>query len=279
MANNEGLLMRLAILLAAFASCALAVRGNPLAMPPPVPAPVYNLSAENVQILVGRSESVVSGDYTFRAVQDPKSMHAEERVSYYSRSYSPRIYFPVILPSNGFFTPNSWVSKTWDERNRLREKLKRERLDLIKPKGTISGEPFAILPLNLFEAGEEAAALKRFVSWTNPPATPPGWEWEFFAGGSDADPSGFRNELRVRISYNQPHLPGNVSVYLPLLPANAHKAPHSAGLKTNFFISFQAQRGVRFEPLAHYNVVGQPSDTNIRLRPAHLQLLQMQILP
>lgn len=261
--------MRPAVLLAAFAASGLAVRGNPDV--PLVPAlPVYGLSAENVQILVGRSESKVSGDYTFRVIHDPYSSQSEGGFHDYIT-----IVFPVVVPTNGVVVPSDWMTQTDEQRSRLLERLKKEQLDLIEPTMIIEGRHFAFAPLYPFDDEDGAAALKHYLDWTNPPATPPGWKWMFFESLSDVAYSRLRNKVKLHLSYIQPHLPGNISAYLPLLPDKTHGLSHLANedRTTNLFITFQAQSGIRFKPLDSYNVVGQPSDTNICVHPAHLQLL------
>jgi hypothetical protein len=48
---------------------------------------------------------------------------------------------------------------------------------------------------------------------------------------------------------------------------------------TNLFITFQPQSGLRLKPLVPCDFVGEPTETNICVHPAHLQLLQVQVLP
>ena len=73
----------------------------------------------------------------------------------------------------------------------------------------------------------------------------------------------------MHISYTQPHFPGNISAYLAILPDNV--------VKTNYLITFQAEEGTRFSPAGSYEIVGRASDTNLSVRPAHLQLLEVQV--
>jgi len=277
----------------ALALSATVASGNPIVI-----TPAFELSGENVTVDVYRSESKITGDYTFRAIQHPKRerernghqverddgfTNGESRLGFRSSvriDYTVGIIFPVILPTNGvtFAKLQSEGQGQWQQ---LIEQSIQQRLDLAKPEGTIDGHDFIPRPGPFDESWSEAlrhiqrhfnaGPVTSTESWTEArkgqPELPEGWELVFSHHQEPNDAS--KNEVKVRISYTQPHLPGNISAYLPILPGN--------GVKANYLIAFQAQDGTSFSPVANYEVVGLPSATNLSVRPAHLQLLRMQV--
>jgi hypothetical protein len=143
-------------------------------------------------------------------------------------------------------------------------------MDRVKPDKIINGRCVSITTSTFVEWWSDRA-IPRGLLRQNPPALPDGWELVFFSGRQD---STGKDEVKVHISYTQPHLPGNVSAYLPLLPPEF--APDNAR-PVDYLITFRAYKGVRFAPVDQYDVVGQPTDTQVSIRPVNLQLLKMQI--
>jgi len=251
------------LVITALAAGAILARGNPVALPPTWPLPgsyteskVLNLTAENVMVKVGSSESKILGDYTFRGTQQLlkpgeypayriNDFHRGRYYTNYNREVlSVTIAIPVILPYNG---------------NAYDAVRREEWFAVAEAKATVGEHNYS--PLTTFDRPEGLQIQ---------PQLPGGWKLVFFLFDRlpvDADENG----LQVRISYNQPHLPGNVSAYLPILPEDL--------IKTNYVITFQAQEGLRFTPAIPCELVGQPSVTNLSVGPTNLQLLKMQVRP
>jgi hypothetical protein len=273
--------MRAILIIAAFAASAVAVDGNPILM-----LPSYELTAENVTINVYQSESRVTGDYIFRAIRKPGPVARDEFADAWIG-----VTFPIILPTNDL------TSRDFFDRNRLAGQWIQQRMDWVKPEGTIDG-PNVVFKPNPYEGDWRNAAIAHGLDWRTQPELPDGWEADFFSGGLELaiaskiegkgkeEPfvmNGFQPSdtkgLKIHISYTQPHLPGNISAYLPLLPDSASHGFYMPGIfaTTNYLITFQAQNGIRFAPVGHYNIVGQSSDTNLSVRPVNCQLLKIQI--
>ncbi len=144
------------------------------------------------------------------------------------------IAIPVILPASG--TERDW-------------------LDSAKLKATI--DTHACADFSVMPERKETFAVQ--------PQLPAGWKLVFFFIGQAAG----HGTLKVQISYTQPHLPGNVAAYLPILPDNI--------VKRNYLVTFRAQHGTMLTPAAKYDVVGQPTDTILSVRPSNLQLLKAQV--
>jgi hypothetical protein len=213
--------------------------GNPISI-----RPGWELSGEDVTVNVFRSESRITGDYTFRAVQHP--YQRSERTD-----YGVYITFPIILL--------------------------RQQVDLEKPVGRIEGYDFALTPgpfdqalfeALIFSSGPSAGTWSTAARGSRP-ELPEGWGLVFFSGGFQRAATPSKDEVKVHISYTQPHLPGNISSYLPILPNNIVKA--------NYVITFQARDGTSFSPVGSYDLVGQSSATNISFRPMNLQLMKVQV--
>jgi hypothetical protein len=232
------------------AAGATAARGNPIFV-----THAYELSGENVTINVYRSESRITGDYTFRAIQ-----RQSERID-----YTVGVRFPVILPRNGL-TFRRWFSAVLDQKEQLEEQSIKQRLDLAKPAGTIDGHDFTPQP-DAFEDSWRFEDVWR-PAQIDKAQLPEGWTLVFFSGGECGNAK--ENRIKAHISYTQPHLPGNISAYPPILPNHI--------VKDNCLVTFHAAEGTRFAPVGKYDVVGQPSVTNLSVRPENLQLLKVRLV-
>ena len=255
--------------------------GNPIAV-----TPGFELSTENVTVDVYRSESKITGDYTFRRIAQPRSNPENDDYDGSaagtnglrgrwrpSRSavidYGIRLAVPIILPTNGVT-----IQKELAQPVQLREKYltdsMQERIAMVKPIGAIDGQDFSIGPPPFSEPFAPPPVPGLFGRWDEirqvQSQLPVGWELVFFRGYREGDSS--RREVKLHLSYTQPHLPGNVSAYLPILPTDV--------VKKNYLITFQAQDGVHFAPVASYDVLGQASDTKLSVRPVDVQLLEVQ---
>ncbi len=264
--------------------------GNPIAV-----VRTFELNAEDVTVTVYRSESRIEGDYTFRNLQQPKhategarqGLKPDDRLPNGFRSFESReatddtvrIMFPVVVPTNGIAFRNWFHDRESRYSQEQVDKLSiRERLDLGMPVGTIDGVYFTLRPTSFAASWRDARwDIEAFPYWlgarrlgetvSEEPELPDGWDLAFFMGYWKGDSS--RREVKMHISYTQPHFPGNISAYLAFLPDNV--------VKTNYLITFQAEEGTRFSPAGSYEIVGRASDTNLSVRPAHLQLLEVQV--
>lgn len=265
--------------------------GNPIAV-----VPAFVLTAENVTVNVYRSESRIEGDYTFRSPQPPEQgtegtgheLKPDSRLpngfgSFRSLEFTDdtvRIMFPVIVPTNGIAFRNWFHDRESRYSQEQVDKLPiQERLDLGMPVGTIDGAYFTLRPTSFAASWRDARwDIEAFPRWSGArlraertseeTELPHGWALAFFMGGGSASGAS-KDGVKMHISYTQPHLPGNVSVYLPILS--------DAIVKSHYLITFQAQEGPHLTPLGSYEVVGQASDTRLTVRPANLQLLKVQV--
>jgi len=260
MKHYESLLVRClrTVLMIPATLFAIAASGNPVQVPQPTSVRRLELVAENVIVTIGPSHSRVIGDYRFRAAGQLKGvnrMSQSDIVEHYDRRAADPacIAIPVILPPE--VSPEA---QSYPQVERYFQ------LQSAKPEAIVNDRKYAGLGMVLPHLDEMADRIQKRLS------LPDGWKpvfFEFTALPFDAS----RNELDVRISYIQPHLPGNISAYLPILPDDA--------VRTNYLITFQAGEGVRFAPADHYDIVGHVSDTNVSVRPVGLQLLKIQIAP
>ncbi len=219
---------------------------NPIAI---TVMPGFELIGADVTVNVCRTESRVEGDYTFRSTRFVP--HKGEFVE-----YTTRISFPVILPTNGVIV-NAWPGPKCD-----REKL----VAMAKPKETIEGQNIILQPL--FLDLDPSMLGEYFLGATTKPELPNNWAFLFF-GSSDWGSHLASSEVKTHISYTQPHLPGNLAAYLPVLPDN--------GVRKNYLVTFQAQEGTRLTPVGSYENVGRSSETRLSIRPVNLQLLKVQV--
>jgi hypothetical protein len=208
----------------------------------PVLRPAFDLSSENVTITVSRSESRITGDYTFRS-RGPNP-----------RRFTDEIWLdlPVSMPTNGMMTAAEQRDAPPEQVNKLIDKW----LDLVKPNGTLDKKDFSL------DTMPSANYLTRQVE----SQLPPGWGILSFWTRLYADAC--RPEVKLYLTYIQPHLPGNISAYLPIL---------WGADKSGCLITFKVEDGGYLTRLGNYEVVGNPTDTSISVRPAHLQLLQVQV--
>jgi hypothetical protein len=228
--------MRTLVILMSILAGVTVTNANPVMAPPPP----YVLSAENVTINVYRSESKVEGVYTLQAPQRRPARIVDIR-------------FPVVFPTNSIVMTVYPVASS--------EQLKhvaQQLMDRVKPVGSADGQEFTIRTT----AGE--------TSYYNPDIQrhmPQALVCQFFTGRMPVAPG--KKQVNLHLSYVQPHLPGNISAYLPILQGDI--------VKKNYLITFRAQEGVGFTPLGDYEIVGKASDTVLSVRPADRQLLQMQV--
>ena len=273
--------MRALLVGIAFELSVTVANGNPIARPPGSyeEAKSLKLTGEKVVVNVGSSESSVTGDYTFQATDLPvKRVFHADMVSSLHRPGQADLAFviiamPVIVPFSGSTyarrSSSIYLLGMRPIQYKTNEQLQSEREQLQYERWKAGGTPIATVGERVYSSivgypGDMPESLKVQDQ------LPVGWKLvscTFNAIPFDAS----KNQVRVHISYTQPHFPGNVSAYLPILPDNI--------AKTNYLITFQAQEGVRFAPVAPYDAVSQPSDTNLSVRPANLQLLKVQVVP
>ena len=225
--------------LALVASIGVAI-GNPIA----VHETELSLVGERVAITVGTSESKVSGEYRF---------HVKGYQGSPVHDFA-QIDMPVILPVKGGTakTTNDEATPFFGER---------WWLDVAMPTAAISQHD--VHPWAARRSGQGFGLDDRRMAQL---PLPEGWQLVFFRFEFSIKD---KRELNVQISYSQPHLPGNISAYLPILPDDI--------VKKNYLITFQAQDGTRFSPAGSYEIVGRASDTNLSARPVNVQLLEVQV--
>jgi hypothetical protein len=230
----------------ALAASITKTQANPISI-----MPGLELSGENVTVNVYRTESRIEGAYSFHSLAPP----AEAARDRSPMDYSVYVAFPVILPTNGVSEANL--------------------IGIAKPVGTLDGRKVG---WTLSTADWSEGWLDTYRMTHRPyseavdglpqgPKVAEGWAAVFFETHERSDRPGV--DRKMHISYTQPHLPGAVSAYLPILPAEIGK--------TNYLITFKAQKGVHFTPIGTYQAVGEASDNVLSVRPANLQLLQVRV--
>ncbi len=236
----------------------------------PSVGPFFQISGEYVTVDVYQTESRITGDYTFQPITNQLIYRNASRHGFARKDNQFKVSFPLILPTNGV-TESQWKSLLSKNDPSLAHVIQ-ERKDRTKPALTIDGRAFE-LGVHL-----EDITICSWLSEVMPPQSklPSGWEFACF---SQDDPYYAEKDVKVHISYVQPHLPGNISAYLPLLPGSfqGREASASPFKELNYRINFQGHEGIRFTPVGQYEVIGDASDTQISVRPKDRQLLQMRV--
>ncbi len=193
----------------------------------------HRLQSERVTITVGEEDSRVIGDYVFVPLGPaPRRGRPMEMIE-----------VPVILPAaivgeEAQKRAASASIKITGEENR----------HILFDWDHFSDESDPVLPgLPELPAGWKFAWLTFPVTFTGPKA------------------------LRVRISYRQPHLPGGVASYLPILPN-----PDPAG---RYRVTFASARGLRLEPLGDWTGTRKTHSgrTTWIVRPQDHKMLKMRV--
>ena len=231
--------MRRFLMVMLLAASVTAGNANPIS----VNGAKLKLVGEKVIITVGPSESKVTGEYIFQAKGFDGS----------ARNFA-QIDMPVILPiksETGGPTDGPFLlgGENWWS-------------NVAHPIATVNER--GVRPWAALRSGDVFGPDDQRTVQTQ---LPEGWQVVFFRFEFPI----YKNEngLSMQISYTQPHLPGNVAAYLPILPGYV--------TKKNYLINFQPKEGVHFTPVGTYDIVGQVSGANLSVRPANLQLLKVQV--
>jgi sugar lactone lactonase YvrE len=228
--------------------------GGAVANGNPIPSDMADLKlvGEKVVISVGQSESLVDGDYTFQVT----NIHLYGRTHGHAFA-AIRFDMPVILPSviedstgEGAQLPMRDNAHRWSDIAKL----------------AASMEPWGMMmpSFPIKTRADQHDILKAELQ------LPKGWEYVLFPVSGSTSAREVNQTFKMHVSYTQPHLPGNLSAYLPILPDDI--------VKTNFIITFRAQQRTHFTPPSGYDVVGKPTDTSFSVRPVNLQLIQLPVV-